>query len=507
MSESEDRPPVPETADAAGTADVPDTADVREAPDVREGTGGAEPAGPSWWWRQRRWTVPVAVAAVLGGAFTGGWFAAPPDDAYAPGLAASQPATVTLAQARDSQNGPLSGWPTLGDHAGDRSQARTAMEIWLGSGSAPHTRLFNLGPLDDEFGARLDSPTGRVLFSGTAAPGGPRVSVVQAGNQLLQYEGGRGGIKFVYDAPAPAAMSYADGPPMALDWDDQSSGPFTLALPPWLKNVQMEGFQGKDATWRPLKSTDGVSAPLHMYPSATGGTGVEPSDDCGRGVLLRAEDTSESGPSHPRVATFVYKPGWPYAVRLTYFPKPGLSSYEDGDDAAPVDQPYMLRMASSLLCGDGGVKDFQPASEVSWTQMWQGRPDAGAGREAVLHQEVTYPKGGSDFADEDYGDSVREIGIDKASDYHDLTADSEDTQEVEVACMPAGKKLAVVGPANATQVRLLDAVSGREWSAHGNFLTAPASQLPKDRSRLTAFTVTPGKNGGVTSALCANPGD
>jgi hypothetical protein len=376
------------------------------------------------------------------------------------------------------------------------------MRIWLAGGHAPHTQLITLGQLSAQDPLMGASPSGHVLFSGTAGDG-RRVSLVDASGRVLQYEARGGDTKVVYAAAEPVAMSYGDGPPMALKWNDFSPGAFTLALPPWFKNVQVEGFAGKDATWRPLKSTDGVSGPLPLF-GVTGHGYVEGLGGgmCGTGVLLRAEDRAGVYGDEPRVAVFLYKPGWPYAVRLAYFPNPGMNSYGNRHDAAPVDQPFVRRMASALLCEDGGIDEFQPASDVEWTEMWRGRPYDGAGRESVVEQTVRQPQGREE---EDFKTTFREVGIDKASVYARLSVDTSAQQAGVVACMPAGDKLAVIGPKNATDVRLLDGDSGRIWSARGNFLTVAKSELsgPSHKSpHLIAFSVTGGKDGGVDSAAC-----
>lgn len=92
-------------------------------------------SGSTWWRRHPRWTAGVAVAAVVAGAFTGGWFAAPPDHTYTPQVAASQPVTVTAAQAHQG----VSSWPTLGNRPNDRGPGHAAMEILLSNGFGPHS--------------------------------------------------------------------------------------------------------------------------------------------------------------------------------------------------------------------------------------------------------------------------------------------------------------------------------------------------------------------------------
>ncbi|MFJ2959532.1 hypothetical protein [Streptomyces sp. NPDC087270] len=448
----------------------------------------------------------MAVAAVVAGAFTGGWFAAPPDHTYTPQVAASQPVTVTAAQAHQG----VSSWPTLGNRPNDRGPGHAAMEILLSNGFGPHSWVNypDFRP-DSQTPLVYDNhhPSGEILFSGTV-PHLPHVTLVSTGGELLQYESGpgAGSEKIVYRAPAPWDDTPLFSPPLALNWEHQSGAPSPLAIPPWLTHVQVEGFDGKDLGWRPLKVTDGLSAPVPPfgYRSTTVGGQhiVDMHSDCGIGALIQADDTSLG---KPRKVTFVYAPGWPYAVSLTYAPSnadlPGPAG------PAPLDQPYIRRMAGDLLCGTSGMDEGDPpASEVEWTQEWHGTtsPD---GEVAVVQQKVSYPSGG------DYGEDSRsgllEVGIDKASVYTDLGSNYDTSGRyapaVSIGCVTDAGGLTVVGPTTATTVTLVDPLAGRHWSGHGHVLKVPKGQLPKKGTYLAAMAVTPGKNGGTDTRDCAAP--
>ncbi|MGW7824796.1 hypothetical protein ACWGLF_43740 [Streptomyces puniciscabiei] len=258
---------------------------------------GSQEAGSSvmgsWWRRHPRWSATVAMTAVAG-AFAGGWFAAPPDLTYTPAVPASQPVVITGTHTRDWKSNDA--WPTLGNRADDRGPGHEAMEVWLSGGYGPHSRLIATGQdsrSSPYYGS--EAPSGQVLFSGTV-PGLPRVTLVSSGGQLLRYATGNVPVKAVYTAPEPWQTATLESPPLALNWDTDSSEPFPLAVPPWLTHVQVEGISGKDATWRPLKVTDGLSAPIPRFNAAVGSSDmVNAKGDCGFGTLIRADGI----PGHP----------------------------------------------------------------------------------------------------------------------------------------------------------------------------------------------------------------
>ncbi|SEG88394.1 hypothetical protein SAMN05216223_11951 [Actinacidiphila yanglinensis] len=522
MSESADQAPDPATganapvtadgagqaADAAGPAPSGSAASGTANPDAAN--SGTRTPGSAWWRRHPRWSGAVAVAAVLAAGFTGGWFAAPPDHTYTPQVPASQPITVSAEQAHSTAR---TGWPTLGNRAGDRGAGHAAMEIMLSGGYGPGSWVVpvNTVPRSDSVPYYDDhTPTGEIMFSGTV-PGLSRVTLVSTGGEVLQYADGpgAGSGKTVYRAPAPWDDAPITGPPIALNWDRRSDRPFPLAIPPWLTNVQVEGIDGKDVGWRPLKVTDGLSAPVPEFAYRSTALDdlniVDAQGDCGVGALIQADDNS--GGEH-RKATFVYRPGWPYAVAVDYAPSDAQQS--GGYRPAPFDQAYIRRMAGALLCGESGTDDFSPAaSRVVWTQEWRGAPSPGGGEVAVIRQDVDYPLGGI-YGPEDGQGQLVEAGVDKDS-YTELGPDSDlgDTsgggRQVTVGCVTGGGGLTVVGPTTATSVTLLDPVSGRHWSGPGHVLRVAGSGLPRKGRVLTATAVTPGKNGHTDTGYCTAP--
>lgn len=108
------------------------------------------------------------------------------------------------------------------------------------------------------------------------------MTLVSTGGELLQYESGpgAGSEKIVYRAPAPWDDTPLFSPPLALNWEHQSGAPSPLAIPPWLTHVQVEGFDGKDLGWRPLKVTDGLSAPVPRSATGRPPSGASTSSTC-----------------------------------------------------------------------------------------------------------------------------------------------------------------------------------------------------------------------------------
>lgn len=485
-----------EGAEPERVGDVADS-DVSGSGDAGSGGGGLSVVG-SWWRRHPRWSVAVAMTAVAG-AFAGGWVAAPPDLTYTPAVPASQPVVVTGTHARDWKNSDV--WPTLGNRAGDRGPGHEAMEIWLSGGYGPHSRLIATGQDSRSapyYGA--EEPSGQVLFSGTV-PGMPRVTLVSSGGQLLRYATGNMPDKTVYTAPEPWQMTTFESPPLALNWNTDSGEPFPLAVPPWLTHVQVEGISGKDATWRPLKVTDGLSAPIPQFNAAVGSSDmVDAKGDCGDGALIRADNTREEGSG--KTETFAYRPGWPYAVRLTY-----LADRNQYRGAAPLEQEYIRRMAGALLCDGPGIDRFRPASEVIWRPLWRGTPDGGGDEVAVLDQEVSYPQG-QGYLNHDR-DGMIEVGVHKASVFNTLVSNYENSTApetaVSVGCLKSATGIVVVGPATAGTTRLVDPATGDHWTAHGNVLRVPKSQLPSKSDDLAASATTAGKDGQTDTGTCTWP--
>ncbi|WP_369386226.1 hypothetical protein AB5J72_00250 [Streptomyces sp. CG1] len=436
----------------------------------------------------------------VAGAFAGGWFAAPPDLTYTPAVPASQPVVVTGTHARDWKNSDV--WPTLGNRAGDRGPGHEAMEVWLSGGYGPHSRLIATGQdsRSAPFYGAYD-PSGQVLFSGTV-PGMPRVTLVDSGGQLLRYATGNMPDKTVYTAPDPRADGVAmETPPLALNWNTDSGEPFPLAVPPWLTHLQVEGISGKDATWRPLKVTDGLTAPIPQFKAAISSSDlVGAQGGCGYGALIRADNTLEEGSD--KTETFVYRPGWPYAVRLTY-----LADHNQYRGAAPLEQEYIRRMAGALLCDGPGIDRFRPASEVIWRPLWRGTPDGGGDEVAVLDQEVSYPQG-QGYLNHNR-DGMIEVGVHKASVFNTLVSNYENSNTPETAasvgCLKSATGIVVVGPATAGTTRLVDPATGDHWTAHGNVLQVPGSQLPHSSDDLAASATTAGKGGQTDTGTCTWP--
>ncbi|OIJ89424.1 hypothetical protein BIV25_33740 [Streptomyces sp. MUSC 14] len=395
------------------------------------------------------------------------------------------------------------GWPTLGNRAGDRGPGHAAMEVWLSGGYGPHSQLIVRG--QDSRSAPyygLEKPSGQVLFSGTV-PGLPRVTLVSSGGQLLRYATGNVSVKAVYSAPRPWDSSTLESPPLALNWNLDSGEPFPLAVPPWLANVRVEGISGKDATWRPLKVTDGLTAPIPDFKAAVGSSDlVDAQGHCGYGALIQADDTLAEGGR--KTETFVYRPGWPYAVRLTYLAKAGQPY--DASDAAPLDQEYIRRMAGALLCEGPGMNRSNPASEVIWRPLWRGTP-AGGNEVAVFDQEVSYPSG-QDY-DANIRDGMIEVGVHKTAVFNTVVSNYDDSitpdTTARVGCLKSTTGIVVIGPATATTTRLADPATGGHWTAHGNVLQVPQGQLPGKSDALTVTATTPGKGGETDTGTCAWP--
>ncbi|MER6734649.1 hypothetical protein [Streptomyces puniciscabiei] len=412
-------------------------------------------------------------------------------------MPASQPVVVTGTHARDWKNSDV--WPTLGNRAGDRGPGHEAMEVWLSGGYGPHSRLIATGQDSRSapyYGAY--EPSGQVLFSGTV-PGLPRITLVDSGGQLLRYATGNVPVKAVYTAPDPRADGVVmETPPLALNWNTDSGGPFPLAVPPWLTHLQVEGITGKDATWRPLKVTDGLTAPIPQFKAAIGSSDiVDAQGDCGYGALIKADNTFEKGSD-----TFAYRPGWPYAVRLTY-----LADNNQYRGAAPLDQEYIRRMAGALLCDGPGIDKFNPASEVIWRPLWRGTPAAGGDEVAVLDQEVSYPQG-QGYLNHNR-DGMIEVGVHKASVFNTLVSNYENSTTSETAasvgCLKSATGIVVVGPTTAGTTRLVDPATGDHWTAHGNVLQVPSSQLPRKSDGLAASATTAGKGGQTDTGTCTWP--
>lgn len=478
---------------------------------AENGGSGSDPGtgsrpGKAWWHRHPRWTAGVAVTAAVAGAFAGGWFAAPPDHPYTPQVPASQPVSISAAQARDGSG--ASTWPTLGNRANDRGPGHAAMEILLSGGFGPHSWVdfADVGPDSDSPIIYEDHrPSGEIMFSGTA-PGLPQVTLVSTGGQLLRYATGpgAGSEKLVHRAPVPWEMSPGSGPPIALNWDNTPDEAHPLAVPPWLTNVQVEGIDGKNSGWRPLKVTDGLSAPIPElgYRSSDFDQIVDAKGDCGIGVLIQAVDTAGSKPTK---VTFVYGPGWPYAVSVEDESDAGTA----GSQAAPFDQASFRRLAGALLCGAPGTDRVgPPVSRVSWSQEWRGTPSPGGGEVAVVQQEVTYPSGGNYGGHERSG--LLEVGIDRPSVYTDLGSNYNDggggyPAAISVGCVNGTGGLTVVGPSTATTISLVDPLTGQHWSAHSHVLKVAKGQLPRKGTALTATAVTPGKTGATSTGNCTAP--
>jgi hypothetical protein len=490
---------------APGGSGSSDGSHLADDTDGTDGTGNSASADRaarrSWWRRHPRWSASVAVAAVVGGAFAGGWFTSPGDQSYTPRVADAQPVAVTGAHAADWQK---YGFPTLGDKAGDRGPGRAAMKIWLSNGYGPHSWVNTPGIFTDTGPSFGDDhrATGKVLFSGTV-PGLPRVTLVSSGGELLRYASGQS-TDLVWTAPVPWEEGDDLGsPPLALGWDYHTDTKFPLAVPPWLTNVEVSGVSGKDTAWRPLKVTDGLSAPVPEFGATVGSDElVDAHGDCGIGVLIRADDSS-TGTSHQ--VTYVYRPGWPYAVRVMYLRSDNPPA--NAPDAAPFDQAYVRRMAGALLCQAPGMEDTAPTSLVIWRPEWRGTPSPGGDEVAVVEQDVYHPRA------RDLGASSRsgviEVGVDKASLYTELGSNygaiTDPGNPVLVGCATSGAGLTVVGPTTATVTRLFDPVTGRLWSGHGNVLTVPKARLPRKGTDLTATATTPGKAGGTDTGGCTAP--
>jgi hypothetical protein len=344
------------------------------------------------------------------------------------------------------------------------------------------------------------------MFSGTV-PHLPRTTLVSTSGELLQYASGPGSgpEKTVNRAPAPFEDDPITSPPIALNWTAHPDEPYPLAVPPWLTDVQVEGIDGKDVGWRPLKVTDGLSAPVPVFGYKSSAYAdspvVDARGDCGTGALIQADNTFEGKTSK---VTFVYRPGWPYAVSVDF--RSDTSSAPSRP--APFDQAYVRRLAGALLCGTPGMGETDPpASEVSWTPEWQGTPSPGGGQVAVIRQDVSYPVGGGYGGD--FRSGLLEVGVDKASVYTDLgdTYGDHTAEDFEVStgCVTGSDGLTVIGPATATTISLVDPLTGRHWAGHGHVLTVPGSGLPHKGTGLTVTAVTPGKNGETATGSCQAP--
>lgn len=503
---------VPEEAEGTeGTDGSPPDPDADARPGTTDAPGSGSPgavARAPYWRRHPRWTGGVAVTALVAGAFTGGWFAAPPDHTYTPQVPASQPITVTAAQAHDADYG----WQTLGNRAGDRGPGHEAMEVALSGGKGPHSAAIDVDidpRTSDAPSFRPDEkPSGEILFTGTI-PNMPQVTLVSAGGALLRYVSGPGagsdGVdKVVRMAPEPWEDSPVTSPPLALNWNRWSDEPFPLAVPRWLTDLQVRGVDDKDG-WRALKVTDGLSDPVPKFTNRTAGGRdghlVDAHGDCGVGALIQADDML---PGKPTKDTFLYSPGWPYAVALDYATTDTVPAYPH---AAPLDDAYVRRLAGALLCGAPGLAEFTVSSQVTWTLEWHGTPSPGTGEVAVVRQDVRFPVGGN--YSPDYRSGLVEIGVDKPSLYTDLGSDYDSGAdfgpEVTVGCVPAGGGLIAVGPDTATSTHLVDPLTGSHWSGPGHVLKIPPGSLPGKGTRLIASAITPGKNGRTDRGDCTAP--
>ena len=501
-----------EAEGAAGAEASPSDGGADAGPGATDATGSGSPgavARASYWRRHPRWTGGVAVTAVVAGAFTGGWFAAPAGHTYTPQVPASQPITVTAAQARTAEYG----WQTLGNRAGDRGPGHEAMEVALSSGKGPHSAAVdvNIDPRTSDAPSFNpdEKPSGEILFTGTI-PNMPRVTLVSAGGALLRYVRGPGagsdGVdKVVRMAPEPWEDSPVTSPPIALNWNRQNDEPFPLAVPRWLTNLRVRGVEDKDG-WRPLKVTDGLSDPVPKFTNRTAGGLedhlVDAHGNCGVGALIQADDTLLG---KPEKETFLYSPGWPYAVALDFATTDSVSAYSV--HAAPLDDAYVRRLAGALLCGAPGLEEFTASSQVTWTPEWHGTPSSSTGEVAVVRQDVRFPVGGNSSPDDRSG--LVEIGMDKPSLYTGLGSNYDSGArfgpEVTVGCVLAGGGLVAVGPDTATTTHLVDPLTGRHWSGPGHVLKIPPGSLPGKGTHLIASAITPGKNGHTDRGDCTAP--
>nr|BFE30446.1 hypothetical protein GCM10010200_026970 [Actinomadura rugatobispora] len=494
----------------------------------------------------------VGVAAMFASFLVGRGTAPAPGDGSTPDLPDAAPGVTSLDQVRSSYG--YRGWPTLGNRSNDRAQAREALGILVDHGTSPGTKVRALG---GAYPTDVDSPDdvehSRLLFSGTVTDGGHRkdlyspgkpegprpgwVSLMTSNRYLLMYNPVRNGNGTVLTAPPHPSMGArptGEGPPVSLVWDapddpyySYSSGDVTLVMPPWLTNLRFSSLGnvpagGDPLAWHPAKTQEGGTATVPPQVEIDPSSGEEkdegprnPHDGCGEAVLLRADD--RSGPDGVRQVTYLYKPGFPYPIELTYYPTPEAAR-KGQHDVAALDRLHIRYAAGALLC-DEAISGGDIPVEVTWRELWQGETGGDEGRrKTVLSEDLTLITGRRASStlhtvvavDTDVQMDVRYPDYRVLTGSQDVTAASRSTNDSrprrtrDVACLPDGDRVRVIGPKNAREIRLFDPASGRVRSTAGNTATFPKDGLPQRLSDLQAIAVT-GGNEQPQSAPCGVP--
>jgi len=426
--------------------------------------------------------------------------------------------------------GGYESWPTLGNRKDDVGHAKKALRTWL---TARWHEGDRFGEVEPSVVRGEDRVHGDVIFSGTVPNGGripsdrsgdhrdEHVTVVHVTTRvpwmrdvLVVYNPDRGEKaagnqeRSIASAPwdsrmmSPGTARFAA--PIPLLWlktlkpasDEYLGDKISMVVPPWLTNLRVAGFEKDDSAWRPLRVNDDGTASVPIYKGVTVPKAEQQKGEqsrCSNGVLLRADEKGKDGGT--RQVTYVYRPGFPFPVTLSYDPARRTAA----EQAQILDRPEMRYAAGALLC-DSSPAFVQPADsrsarapfEVVWRPMWEGRPHAGAPRMAVVAEDISFASAGDSSAHADRTRVVA-LGVDDPRDRRELadrphvdgpTDDGRSEPSAfrgtsDVGCLIDDDHVAVFGPKNSRQVRLVHLPSGRVWSKSGNFASFPRDELPE----------------------------
>ncbi|MGW4966189.1 hypothetical protein ACWEPL_53995 [Nonomuraea sp. NPDC004186] len=256
------------------------------------------------------------------------------------------------------------------------------MRAWLTSFNDRRNWIGGADPIEFQ---DLRSLSGSVVFSGMIPNSGhiradrepgtdssEPVSIVQLESPELSlkvynpgYRGPGGAGSGATSAPLPESesdfrASRLYGPPIVapipLVWDYlpnnwyEVGDKFAMVVPPWLTNLRVAGFGKDDAAWQPLQvEDDGTTwVPIHRGV-------IDESAGCDDGVLQRADEKAFPDGT-TRQVTYLYRPGFPYPVKLLLMNSTGSSMANGRLAIAAVveewDGPvWALAVVGALLAG------------------------------------------------------------------------------------------------------------------------------------------------------------